>query len=136
MATTDVTNTLTATITSTEQSTSNVDINRNTGNPAFLANVGQFTTYYALQSGANPIPLPATGFQISQVYIKNIDSTKSISVAWAPDTTGTLVTVCTLNPGDQIMLWANSTAAVTPGITQLTLTPSAIGCLVEYFLGG
>jgi hypothetical protein len=133
MATTDVTNTLIANITSTEQSSSNIPINRSNGNPQFNANVGQFTTYFALGAGANVITLPFS--PVTQVYIKNIDPVKTITVNWTPNG-GAPANIKVLNIGDQIISWDNPAGAITPGITSLTLTPSAAGCLVEYFLGG
>jgi hypothetical protein len=133
MATTDVTNTLTATITSTEQSTSNVPINRGTGNPSYPANVGVFATYLALTSGTNVINLPIS--PCYQVYIKNLDLTKTIEVTWTPNSGTNVVVENSLYPGDLIILWQNPTGTA-GGITALTLTPSVSGALCEYFLGG
>jgi hypothetical protein len=132
MPTTDVTNTLIANITSTEQSTSNVDINRGTGNPAFSASAGQFTTYLALNPGLNSFVLPVT--PAAQVYIKNIDPIKTVVVNWTSVGSVGSATILNLTPGDQIIFWCSPTGA--SGITALTMTPSAAGCLVEYFLGG
>ena len=134
MPTTDVTNTLTATITSQEQSTSNIPINRSTGNPAFNANVGSFITYLALAGGAQPLALPSAINPTTQVYLRNIDPTKTLTVAWTPNG-GALNNVIVLNPGDQIIFWCNPGGVTTPGVTAITLTPSAAGCLIEYFLG-
>lgn len=132
MPTTDVTNTLIATIVSTEQSSGNIPINRGTGNPSFNVNVGQFTTYFALADGANNIALPFT--PITQLYIKNIDATNYIKVSWTPGG-GVSGTVLSLNPGDQILFWGNP-AGITPGIAALILTTTVAGVLCEYFLGG
>lgn len=127
----DVTNTLVATITSTEQSSSAVDINRSTGNPAISATTGTFNTYVACLGGANVLTLPVD--PVYQCYIKNLDATKTITVAWTPNE-GVGATILLLNPGDQIMFWCSIIAGA--GVTGITLTPSAAGALVEYFLGG
>lgn len=133
MPTTDVTNTLVANISSIEQSTSNVPINRSTGNPAYASNLGLFTTYQALAAGVNNIPLPIS--PCTQIYIRNIDTTKNIVVNWTPLSTTVAVNVIRLAAnGGQIILWLDPAGA--EGITALSLTPSAAGCLVEYFLGG
>jgi hypothetical protein len=132
MATTDVTNQLVANVSSTEQSTSNVDINRSTGNPAFASNVGQFTTYKKLSAGGNTIPLPIS--PITEVYIKNIDPVATLTVTWTPNTGGSDVTITVLYPGDQIILW-QAPGGATAGITTLEIAASAAG-FVEYFLGG
>jgi hypothetical protein len=132
MATMDVTNQLVANVSSTEQSTSNVDINRSIGNAAFASNVGQFTTYKKLAAGANAISLPI--IPTTEVYIKNIDSVATLTVTWTPNTGGSDVTVTVLYPGDQIILWQNPGGA-TAGIITLEIAASSAG-YVEYFLGG
>lgn len=130
---TDVTNTLIANITSTEQSTGNVDINRSVGNPSFSSAVGSFTTYFSLAAGANVIPLPLS--PCTQVYIRNLDNTKTVAVSWTPNG-GALEPICVLNPGGVLLLWDNPAGPTTPGITSVSMTPSAATCLVEYFFGG
>jgi hypothetical protein len=132
MPTTDVTNSLVATITSTEQSTSNTPINRSTGNPSFSCNGALFNTYQALAAGPNPFGLPY--IPATQLYVRNIDPTKTILVSWTPNG-GASASIITLNPGDQIILFCNPTGT-TPGITAGFLTPSAAGALVEVFAGG
>jgi hypothetical protein len=135
MPTTDVTNALIANISSTEQSTSNVDINRSTGNPAFSSNVGQFTTYQNLPTGTNVVPLPtATGVPATQVYVKNIDAAATCTVKWTPNG-GASENIILLYPGDQIILWQNPSGS-TAGITAFAIVVTASTCLVEYFLGG
>lgn len=133
MPTTDVTNSLIASITSQEQSTGNVPINRSTGSPSFNSNTGIFQSYVALNAGANVIG--TTVSPITQVYVRNLDTAKSIIVAWTPNG-GSLANVVTLNPGDQIILFAVPGGATNPGITELSLTPSAAGALCEFFIGG
>lgn len=128
----NITNTLLATITATEDSTQNVPINRGTGNPAYDSSVAEGILYIALLGGANVIPLPIS--PTCQVYIKNNDSTKTVTVNWTPNG-GVAGNVVLLNPGEQIILWTKP-GGTTPGITALSLTPSAAGALVEYFLGG
>lgn len=128
----NVTNTLIANITATEDSTQNVPINRGTGNPAFDSSVAEGILYIALGAGANVIGLPIS--PTCQVYIRNNDPAKSVIVNWTPNG-GAAGNITTLLPGDQIILWQKPGGA-NAGITTLTLTPSAAGALVEYFLGG
>jgi hypothetical protein len=133
MPTTDVTNALTATITSTEQSTSNVPINRGTGNPSFNCDFANFFTYLALNNGSNTISMPQ--IPACQVYVRNLDPAKTVSVSWTPNG-GSLDSIIVLNPGDMILFWCNPAGTTTPGITAMNLNASAAGCLVEYFIGG
>ena len=129
-----MTNLLVANITSTEDSTSAVVVNRSTGNPAFDSSVSQMTEYFILAGGANVIPLPIS--PACQIYIKNNDAAKSIQVTWTQNGGGS-VSIIQLNPGDQISFWTSPTGAPAPiGITALSLTPSVAGALVEFFIGG
>ncbi len=135
----NVTNTLIANITSGEQSSGNVDINRGTGNPAFNTDLGQFTTYRALGVGRNNIQIPMTGVTptATQVYIKNVDPAISYDVFWRGSNAGLLsLSILTLNPGDQIMFWCDPDGPTTPGITQLQIENPTDGALIEYFIGG
>lgn len=127
----NITNSLLATITATEDSTGNVILNRNTGNPGMDSSVAQGMEYLTL-AGATNVTLPIA--QTMQVYIRNIDPTKSITVNWTPQG-GAAANTCVLYPGDQIILWQKP-GGTSAGISALTLTPSAAGALVEYFLGG
>lgn len=134
MALTDVVNTAIVNITSTEQSTSAVDINRGT-NLQYNSNMGQFTTYTNLGVGLNVIPLPFPNPAV-QVFIKNLDATKTITVGWTTSGAAAVTPVIVLNPGEFIMFWQNPTGgAGGTGIVALNLTPSAVPCLVELFLG-
>ena len=129
-----ITNALLATITATEDSSGNVILNRSTGNPSIDSSVATGMEYLALGAGANVITLPIS--PTTEVYIKNIDSAKSIKVTWTLNG-GASNDVINLNPGGQILLWDTpGSAPAAPGITALTLTPSAAGALVEYFFGG
>jgi hypothetical protein len=128
----NVTNTLTAVITTEEDTTGNVPINRGTGNPAQDVSVGQFTTYQLLPIGSTSIILPI--LPTAQVYIKNIDATSGIIVHWVVNGIAGVQLVAVLAPGDQLILWADPTR-VNGGITALSLDVS-VACLVEYFLGG
>jgi hypothetical protein len=133
MPTTDVTNTLVANISSTEQSTSNVDINRSVGNPSWASNVAQFTTYLALALGNNSFNLPIA--TVYHLYIKNVDPAANINVSWA-QSGGINGSIIKLFPGDVIILWQNPANALGGIITSLSLNASAAGALVEFFLGG
>lgn len=129
----NLTNSLIATILSTDDITNNVPINFGTGNPAFDSNVGEYIRYLALGAGANGIILPKV--PCTQFYIKNNDAAKTVQVAWTQNGGGN-VNVLILNVGAQLLFWDNPVGVTTPGIANLTLTPSAAGCLVEMFLGG
>jgi hypothetical protein len=132
MPLTDITNQLVANISTTEQSSANVPINRSTGNPAFTANTGQFSTYVPLATGVNVIPIPQV--PACQLYIRNIDPTGTVIVNWTPIGQASAY-VIKLWPGDQILFWISTSNSPTNGITALSLTASA-NMLVEYFLGG
>lgn len=128
-----MTNTLTATITGTEDSTGNVPINRGLGNLAFDSNYSDFTTYQLLPTGSNPITIPQG--KAFQVYVKNNDPTLSIVVNYTP--TGlTAQLSTTLGPGEVFVIWQKITnAAANAGIVALSITTTG-STLVEYFLGG
>jgi hypothetical protein len=128
-----MTNTLTATITGTEDSTGNVPINRGLGNLSFDSNFSDFVTYQSLSAGNNPITLPAT--KVYQIYVKNNDPAQNIGVTYTP--TGLAAQVSpTLGPGEVFIIWQkNTNVGANAGITALTLTATA-AALVEYFIGG
>jgi len=128
------TNTLTATITGTEDSTGNVPINRGLGNLAFDSNFSDFVTYQALASGDNTISIP--NGKAWQVYVKNNDSSLLITVKYTP-TGGAQQVSCLLGPGEVFLMWQKITSvAASQGITGLTLNASGANALCEYFLGG
>lgn len=127
----NITNSLIANISATEDSSSNVIINRSTGNPAFDSNSAQMYEYQLLSAGANNFPLP-TGIGL-QIYIKNIDPAGTITVNWTPKG-GAAANIVVLYPGDQIILF-QKLGSTNAGITTLTLTPSAASVLCELFLG-
>jgi len=128
----NVTNTLTAFITTEEDTTGNVPINRGTGNPAFDCTMGDFATYRQLPVGVTTLDLPIN--PVCQIYIRNLDASNPVTVVWiANGYTGNQVIV--LNPGDQILVWCDPTKP-TPGITSISLTSGGGTCAVEYFLGG
>src|SRR5690242_13979175 len=113
----NVTNTLTAQITTTEDSTLNVPINRGTGNPAFDSTLGQLSEYLSLANGANVITLPKS--VVYQVYIRNIDAAKSINITWTPHG-GISNMFIVLNPGDQLILWCDPSKDGAPGSSGVT----------------
>src|SRR5215472_11601140 len=117
----NTTNTLTATLTATEDTTQNVPINRGTGNPSYDSTSAAFEYYFVLPAGPTTIQLPKN--PTTQVYIKNNDNAgKNVVVSWIPSG-GVNNNVITLNPGDLILFWCNPAGATNPGITTLTLTP-------------
>jgi len=126
-----ITNTLVANITSQEDSSQNVIVNRGTGNPNFDSVLAQMTEYYVLANGANVIPLPAaTCFQL---YIRNNDAALLITPSITPKG-GVAAIYPQLYPGDQMFIWQSNTGA-NAGFTALTLTASAANTLVEFFIG-
>lgn len=128
----NVTNTLTAVITTQEDTTGSVPINRGTGNPALDVTVGEFVTYKLLATGSTDLQLPIS--PICQVYIKNLDTANTVNVTWTVNG-GTAQAAARLNPSDQLVLWCDPTKP-NPGVTDIALGVSASSCLVEYFLGG
>ena len=131
MATLDATNTLTATITSTEDSTGVIPVNRGMGNLAFDSNYGAFCYYEKLVVGDNSIQLPnAKAFQI---YVKNIDPSLTITVKYTPQGGSQQVSPL-LYPGDVFVIWQEVTNA-SAGITGLIVNSTGTA-LIEYFLGG
>lgn len=128
----NVTNTLTAVVTTQEDTTGNVPINRGTGNPALDVTSGEFTTYKKLASGDNIIQLPIS--PVCQVYVKNLDPTLVITVKGTLNG-GASQPIAKLNPGDQVIVW-NSSTGTTPGYTDITLNASGANALCEFFLGG
>lgn len=129
----NITNQLIANILSTDDASGIVPINFGNGNIGFDSNVVVYERYFSLGAGANVITLPTS--PCTQVYIKNIDPVKTITVKWTPNG-GAANNVVVLNIGAHIILWDNPVGGTTPGITSLTMTPSAAACLVEFLLGG
>lgn len=130
----NMTNTLTATITGTEDSTGNVPINRGLGNLSFDSIFSEFCTYQKLASGDNTIVIP--NGKAFQVYVKNNDPSLNVIVKYTP-TAGVQQQSATLGPGEVFIMWQQITnAAANAGITGFVLNASAVNCLVEYFLGG
>ncbi len=128
----NMTNTLTANITATEDTTQNVIINRSIGT-LFDASASQIVEYASLAAGPTPISL-ATAI-CTQFYLKNIDPNgHTVTVTWTPQG-GASAVVQTLLPGDLILFWSKPGGA-NNGITALSLTPSAATTLIEYFFGG
>lgn len=130
----NMTNTLTATITGTEDTTGNVPVNRGLGNLAFDSIFAEFTTYQKLASGDNTIVIPDG--KAFQVYVKNNDPALFIIVKYTP--TGLAQQVSsTLGPGEVFLQWQQITNGnANAGITGLVLNASGANALVEYFLGG
>lgn len=122
----NVTNTLVANITATEDTTQNVIVNRTVPNMIFDSNTAQGVIYAILANGANAITLPAA--RCFQLYIRNNDPANTI--------TPTLSTGATpiLFPGDCLIIWQKNTN-VTAGFTTLSLSASGANTLVEYFIG-
>lgn len=135
-----MTNTLTATITGTEDTTGNVPINRGLGNLAFssatVSQFAEFVSYQRLNNGDNPIVIPGPLTKASQVYVKNLDATNNIVVKYTPSG-GVQQLSTTLGPGEVFIIWqAQGNSATGAGITAFVLNASAANVLCEYFLGG
>lgn len=131
----NITNTLSANISATEDSTSNVIINRSTGSPAFDSTSALMLTDIALVVGNNVLIPGTLGVATpTQLYVKNNSPAgQTIAVTWtAIGQAAAYVTL--LYPGDQIILWQKPGGA-SAGIQALTLTTVAAGALAEYFIG-
>lgn len=129
----NITNTITASITATEDSTGSVIINRAIG-IGFDSTTASGIEYMKLPAGVTVFQLPIS--PVCQLYVKNIDPALNIIV----DVTlngGAPQQIASLNPTDFVLLWQKPGGAPgNPGITNLTMTPSGANALVEYFLGG
>lgn len=128
-----VTNTLTAIITSTEDSTGNVFVNRGNGNPAVDSTTGlyvqQFKTGGAAVDTAIPYPV---GQEIDQLYIKNNDPAAVITVKWTASGGGGVIKPVELQPGGMIMFWEPTTSK---GVLSVTVASSVGSTFVEIFVG-
>lgn len=128
----NVTNSLSASILSTDDTTQNVPINLGTGNPAFNSTFGEYIRYGSCGVGGANLYFPQT--PVYQFYFKNNDPAKLITINWTPQGSG-LVTVIDLSPGDQILFW-QAVGGANAGITTCTVSASSGTALFEYFAGG
>jgi hypothetical protein len=128
----NITNSFILNITAQDDASQLVPINKGT-TVSYDCSAAEGVFYISLAAGANVISLPKS--PATFVYLKNNDAAKTIQVNWTQNG-GAGVNVVVLNPGDIIALAANPAGATTPGITALSLTPSAANALLEMFLGG
>jgi len=96
------------------------------------ATVGEFISGNLATTAESTITLPVA--QVRQIWVRNTDSTATITVKWTP-TTSSEVTVAVLSPNDQLALWHTTTGA-TLGASTLKLTASATNTTYEVFIGG
>jgi hypothetical protein len=129
----NITNVLTAIITSTDDVTGNVPINIGTGNPTYDCSSVEYQRYFLLTGGVQAFALPKSPATI--VYINNLSAANYITVTWTPSG-GASSAIIVLNAGDQIILFGNPAGATTPGITALSMQSSAAGSPVEFLLAG
>jgi hypothetical protein len=131
----NMTNSLSATIISTEDTTGNVPINRGLGNLSFDSIYGEFTAYQNLGNGDNTITLPNS--PAYQVYVKNNAASGNIVVKYTPQG-GAQQLSPSLGPGECFVIWQanNSGGGVLAGITALIINASVANLPVEYFIGG
>jgi hypothetical protein len=130
----NVTNALSATIISTEDTTGLVPVNRGLGNLSFDSIFADFTTYEKLGAGDNAIAIP--NGKAFQVYVKNNDPALFIVVKYTPTGLAQQLSA-TLGPGEVFVMWQQITNAnANAGITGLVLNASGANALVEFFLGG
>jgi hypothetical protein len=131
-----VTNTLTATITSTEDSTGNVAINRGNGNPAVDAVVGLYIEQFKTLGAGFDTKIPSISgldtAEIDQLYIKNNDANAIITVKWSPVAHGGQILALDLQPGSQLLLWETTTGR---GVASVTVASSVGGTFCEIFIG-
>lgn len=136
-----VLNSLQMTIISTEDSTSNVLVNRSVA-PSLDENIATFVSYAKttdLLAHDIVFPLPET--TVSRFYIRNLAPALggSILVSIKPFG-GVLFPAVILGPGDVFTYWPASTAAaaiagIAQGIAQIQVQASAALIPFEYFLG-
>jgi hypothetical protein len=129
----NTTNAVTVNITTTEDTSGAVDINRSIA-LSYDSNFAELISYQKLLTGATQIPNTIANTYY-QVYIKNNDAAAQVQVSVLP-TGGALVNMGTLNPQDFILIWQKTAGTANAGYTGITLTVTAASCLVEYFLGG
>lgn len=128
----NITNTLIANVTATEDSTQNVTINRTLSNLNFDSSVAAIDQYPSLPSGDNIIGLPIP--TVFQLMVVNKDPALIITPKITPK--GGVLAICTqLYPGDVMIIWQKPGSA-NGGITGLTLNASGAGALYEVFFGG
>jgi hypothetical protein len=126
----NVTNTLIANITVTEDTTQNVVVNRTVPGLVIDSNVAEGVFYQKL-TGAYTVNLPDTPAGGYQLYVRNNDTTNGVNVV-ANSGAGTMINV-TLAPGGVILLWQNPSNG--QAYTALIFTPIATPVLIEYFIG-
>lgn len=127
----NITNTLIANITATEDTTQNVIVNRTVPNLNFDSNTAEGVIYGILANGANAITLPAA--KCFQLYIRNNDPANTITPTITP-TGGAPAALPILFPGDAMFIWQSNTSSAA-GFTALSLSANAANTLVEYFIG-
>jgi hypothetical protein len=130
----NITNTLVANVTSTEDSTGNVIINRSTGQPAFDSTSASINEY--IITSATPLIIQTLLTWIYQLYIRNIDTANNINVAWTPQSTLIAAEIVQLGPGDQLISWCNPSGSGNNGIRSVTMSCASTTAKVEYFIGG
>lgn len=133
----NTTNALIVNISSQEDTTANVYINRALTS-SFDSSSGEFITYLKLpNAGNNTIAFP-TGVVVSQLYIKNIDPAVTMQLqltpAWAGAATPATNTCPYLYPGDAFIYWTKPGNA-NNGYSGLVINCNVINGLVEYFIG-
>jgi hypothetical protein len=131
----NMSNSLSATIIATEDTTGNVPINRGLGNLSFDSIFAEFTAYQNLSNGDNVITLPDS--PAYQVYVKNNGASGNIIVKYTPQGGAQQVSPV-LGPGEIFLIWQanNSAANPTAGITALIVNASTANIPIEYFIGG
>lgn len=132
----NTTNALIVNISSQEDTTANVYINRALTS-SFDSTSGDFFTYFKLpNAGNNIINMPPASI-IAQLYIKNVDPAATMQLILTPAFAGGTIPALTaapyLYPGDVFVYWTKPGNA-NNGYIALTINTQA-NAVVEYFIG-
>lgn len=136
-----ITNNISININAIEDSSQNVPINRSI-NFSSDSNVSEFAAYYALNTPNLtfvPIPFPGNLTIAFQIYVRNMDTAKQISLYLEPTGGGNTGPSFILNPGGTDMFLVASATGGAVNAGYIALTGNVVGggtALMELFIGG
>lgn len=99
------------------------------------ADAGDWRNGYLPDTSATSISFTGIITTARQVLFRNPHATAKITVEWTPNG-GSISTINKVGPGGTLILWDDTTAATTIGITALRLTSDTAGVNYELFIGG
>lgn len=133
------TNTAQITVLCTEDSTSNVLVNRSFS-PALDAVAGVYGTYWAQPSGVTGLLFPLGLAVAYNFFIRNLGAVGAGSISCNMTMSGAGSLSVVLGPGDVWLLWGNSNSLTIVnglGIVGISVGSAAgVGVPFEYFIGG